>query len=576
MASIGDISKITLPGGDEYDLKVYSDHIAPMVSKTFTGVVGTANTDLDCTFFFGTVRPTSYYGIWKIRYKVSVHITGTASTYNQYAQSYSEVNFFGSENTYQAYHNFNHIHNTSYRPAYYNTLYNLTKAGYDAGLSHALGVGLRYSWNAYAAAYPREITIQILECVNCEFTFLNEMIKWTSLPNFNTTNYQTYRQIDFATNGLQETSDANDVNYQNRIYYSNPALKSYAAGGRYTLTFTKNENYVLPITSTDNKTNGEAKTYTTESFNPFGEIYYRNASGAIAAEGVVGNATLYRQIMVDARYSFTGVLNGATSVMTAGKPVYLVCVPQSDGMVKLHTNPLSFTTPTTEDGLYYILLGYSYNYYQFELLITKNVYQYKNGTLRLITGTAQDALKVNGHTVAKDVPSSAVFTDTTYAVATTAANGLMSSGDKAKVNGLKALASKDNVSTTYKPAGTVSKPSFTGTSATISIPITAAGSVSKPNIDVTPTTVNVSKLSTGGTVPSLTMTVDNNQVLVFSWSAGSMPTFNNQAVVTGISAALHEAPTFTGSSVSGSTTYTPAGSVSQPTFTGTSATLISS
>lgn len=188
----------------------------------------------------------------------------------------------------------------------------------------------------------------------------------------------------------------------------------------------------------------------------------------------------------------------------------------------------------------------------------------------------RDAKTVNGHTVEKNVPSSAVFTDTTYAVATTAANGLMSSGDKAKVNGLKALASKDNVSTTYKPAGTVSKPSFTGTSATISIPITAAGSVSKPNIDVTPTTVNVSKLSNGGTVPSLTMTVDNNQVLVFSWSAGSMPTFSNQAVVTGISAALHEAPTFTGSSVSGSTTYTPAGSVSQPTFTGTSATLISS
>ena len=196
------------------------------------------------------------------------------------------------------------------------------------------------------------------------------MIKWTSLPNFNTTNYQTYRQIDFATNGLQETSDANDVNYQNRIYYSNPALKAYAAGGRYTLTFTKNENYVLPITSTDNKYSGEVKTYTTESFNPFGEIYYRNSSGAIAAEALVSNATLYRQIMVDARYSFTGVLNGAASVMTAGKPVYLVCVPQSDGMVKLHTNPLSFTTPTTEDGLYYILLGYSYNYYQFDNITT--------------------------------------------------------------------------------------------------------------------------------------------------------------------------------------------------------------
>lgn len=42
--------------------------------------------------------------------------------------------------------------------------------------------------------------------------------------------------------------------------------------------------------------------------------------------------------------------------------------------------------------------------------------------------------KVNGHTVESDVPSDAVFTDTTYSNATTSANGLMSSTDKTKVD----------------------------------------------------------------------------------------------------------------------------------------------
>ena len=407
---MADISKLKLPNGSEYDLKVYTDHIAPMMSKTFTGVVGTANTDVDCTFFFGTIKPVSYYDIWKIKYRVYAHITGTASTYNQYAQARSEVTLFGSENTYQAYHILNQIHHTSYRPAYYNTIYNLKKAGVDAGLGHALGIGLRYSWNAYSSSYPREITIQILQCENCQFTFLDNMVKWTALSNFNTTNYETYRQLDFAVNGLQQTSDNNDVNYQNKIYYSGTSLKAYAAGGRYTLTFTKNSNYVLPITSTDNSTSGGAKTYTTESFDPFGEIYYRNASGAIAAEDQIANATLYRQIIVDARYSFTGVLNGSSSVMVANKPVYIVCTPQLDGFVKLAENPLSFELPNSEDGLYYILLGYAYNTYQFELLLNHPVYQYKNGKIFQLNKNNEGSLIKNIPVNNKNILSGTVVT----------------------------------------------------------------------------------------------------------------------------------------------------------------------
>lgn len=41
---------------------------------------------------------------------------------------------------------------------------------------------------------------------------------------------------------------------------------------------------------------------------------------------------------------------------------------------------------------------------------------------------------VNGHTVESDVPANAKFTDTTYSLATTSADGLMSANDKLKLN----------------------------------------------------------------------------------------------------------------------------------------------
>lgn len=46
--------------------------------------------------------------------------------------------------------------------------------------------------------------------------------------------------------------------------------------------------------------------------------------------------------------------------------------------------------------------------------------------------------KVDGHTISADVPAGAKFTDTTYSIATQNANGLMSSADKTKLDGLSA------------------------------------------------------------------------------------------------------------------------------------------
>lgn len=71
-----------------------------------------------------------------------------------------------------------------------------------------------------------------------------------------------------------------------------------------------------------------------------------------------------------------------------------------------------------------------------------------------------DAATVNGHSVASDVPENAKFTDTTYTVATTSADGLLSKADKTKLDATLTateVESKINtaVSGIYKVKGTV-------------------------------------------------------------------------------------------------------------------------
>lgn len=155
---------------------------------------------------------------------------------------------------------------------------------------------------------------------------------------------------------------------------------------------------------------------------------------------------------------------------------------------------------------------------------------------------------------------------------------------------LKALAFKDSASGSYTPVGTVSQPTFTGTAATLSVSATPAGTISAPTFtgteatissSYTPegtvsaptttvelTTTSVNSMSSAGTLPSWTGSVED-EVLTFEWSAGTLPTSTATTVATGVDSATTTAPTFTGTAGTATATYTPAGTVSAPTFTGT-------
>lgn len=173
---------------------------------------------------------------------------------------------------------------------------------------------------------------------------------------------------------------------------------------------------------------------------------------------------------------------------------------------------------------------------------------------------------------------------------------------------LKALAFKDNASGSFTPAGTVSKPTFSGTKSTISSSFTPAGSVeittgagtanytpegsvSKPTVTVALNTTSVKPFGSAGTLPSCTLpsmsATVSGETLTLDWSAGSfsagtLPSAGNAVTVaTGVKSATASQPTFigtgaelkaafTGTAGTATASYTPAGSVSEPTFTGTS------
>lgn len=136
-----------------------------------------------------------------------------------------------------------------------------------------------------------------------------------------------------------------------------------------------------------------------------------------------------------------------------------------------------------------------------------------------------------------------------------------------------------NTSGNYQPAGTVSQPTFTGAAmtstgtltpegtvtvstnttenktATVSAAAsgtttyTPGGTVGTPTITVTPNTATVNSITDVGTLPAFSATVED-ELLTLGFSQGTLPTKgSNQTVVTSIKSATSTQPSWTGTAV---------------------------
>ncbi len=198
--------------------------------------------------------------------------------------------------------------------------------------------------------------------------------------------------------------DSNTTDICNTYMYCGYYYPAQAIN-RYMVCFRKSENKLIPASTTNNST-ANTKTINTDTFDPFGGIYYFSSAGTVATTSVVPNGTLHDGFALDLRYSFN-----VANVLTANKEVYVVAEPQTDGSAKFRSpttsgvtaGPISQTLPTTDDGKIYIYLGVAYNTYSVVLSRTHPVYQFKNGQLRQYVGSFGNAAYLNTGTTSGTV-----------------------------------------------------------------------------------------------------------------------------------------------------------------------------
>lgn len=431
---MADISKIKLPDNSEYDIKslrTSMSELIPEKSKTFTGVIATANNDPNGYLYFGYAKPTSYKTPWRIRYRIHA----TINTLTAVPYSYFDMEIHGFQNTYYGWDVYN-VNYSSYRSIYNHILYCATETGVANEYGHLIGVRLQSAYKPTDQNYARTFLIEILETENCDFVFFDSMLTFANVPGTGTTNYVNRYLFDGTSAGHKMYGDANSQ-------------------GQYLYCY--NTSYFKSAVESESLACGNADGYCQVTAGATFDITYPLLwiTTAISAGGTSYSYTFlmnYDRSLAKVKSDFTS---------SPRKIIYLV-VTLSGTTATVDSNVLSDTLPTTDDGKIYIELGrlgnQSNGQNYFILFPSHPMYWYKNGAVQPYV---PNAVTVNGHTVNADVPSGAKFTDTTYESKTAASGGtavsLVTTGEKYTWNNKSTVPTDHSATATTYGTGNASK-----------------------------------------------------------------------------------------------------------------------
>ena len=239
-----------------------------------------------------------------------------------------------------------------------------------------------------------------------------------------------YKAGDISIKGTATTDDrwicdayydGNDTSTLHS-YYSRPVVDTNGIKQYSLFAYTSNKK--VSSFTTNNGTG--TKTFNTTTYFDIRKIFYYNGSGNVAANAKIGNNTMsLNENLVDMRYTFNGVTTDAsTSSLVAEKPVY-ICFDLTD-MLSTNLGNTSclaklkspyIAQEMNDMGTLYVLVGYMNDSYRCSLVMDNLTYAYGSAgyncfTISDVSNLSVSANTVNGHTVEKDVPSNAVFTDT--------------------------------------------------------------------------------------------------------------------------------------------------------------------
>lgn len=183
-------------------------------------------------------------------------------------------------------------------------------------------------------------------------------------------------------------SNTDTLGYELRT--NNTALPLSKRCYRYRLLFTSADGtHFVPSNSSTYTNNTSARPVIGDKIDPFGRITYYYRTTVLSAEDAPHTSYLYDQHVVSLGYSFNRT--GSALQLTFPAPVYIKCQPQQDGSAIIDSNtPYVQQLPNSEDGNIYIYLGIAYSATAVELYPNHPVYYYKDGAIRLWTGTDVD------------------------------------------------------------------------------------------------------------------------------------------------------------------------------------------
>lgn len=203
-------------------------------------------------------------------------------------------------------------------------------------------------------------------------------------------------------------SDTNSVGYRLR---TNSTVMSVSDTARYyKLYFTSaNGNLWVPASVNSTSDTTTARAVNQRPINPFGRIVYTSADTNYTVGANLAATTIWDQYNLALGYSFN--VNGGTLALTAEKPVYVKCAPQTDGSAIIDaTNPTVQDLPTSSDGKIYIFLGTATSATAVELFQNHPVYYHDGSGIKLWSGAVlpsktSDLTNDSGFITEEDIPT---------------------------------------------------------------------------------------------------------------------------------------------------------------------------
>lgn len=132
---------------------------------------------------------------------------------------------------------------------------------------------------------------------------------------------------------------------------------------RYMIGGINRDDQLVPFCDTSNKPSTNTKVMTTDAFDPRRPFWYYSNTSTVSA-GAKVSVSYYNETYTGSLYYSYAFNIYSGQNLTADEPIYLKCVPQADGQVKLWSDgtsapPLVQALPSAYDGLVYIFLGRS-------------------------------------------------------------------------------------------------------------------------------------------------------------------------------------------------------------------------